>query len=227
MHQHSSVHLSYPTPSIDPHTSISNPHISILTTITYIFRRSVLLPSSQALQRGERWCTPPISIYPYFCRFSGPDTPPFPFNVRCSSSRQLSSSASDFGLSILDTTLLGRIRITFPVCYISCIMCTCFWTYGTPYILLPTPAPFPFPFPLLFRSFLPPIGIIEMVFSASFRCEKQKSILVRRFFLGSLCYSGGDQMVVLFLTPPGSDKTYFHLHLSGPPFCSAHEFVPL
>ena len=73
-----------------------------------------------------------------------------------SPSRQLSSSASDFGLSIPDTTLLGRIRITFPVCYISCIMCTCFWTYGTPYILCPFPLPSPSPSPPPPFSIIPP-----------------------------------------------------------------------
>lgn len=78
MHRHSSVHLSYPTPSIDSHTSISNPHISILTTFTYIFRRSLPLPSSRVLQRGEGWCTPPVSIDPDSRRFSGLDTPSFP-----------------------------------------------------------------------------------------------------------------------------------------------------
>ena len=48
----------------------------------------------------------------------------------------------------------------------------------------------PLPLPLLFQSFLPSIGIIEMVFVTSFRCEN-KDILVRRFFFGSLCYPGG------------------------------------
>lgn len=81
MHQHSSVHLPYPTPSINLHTFVINPHASTPTTFTYIFssfRASPII--SNSLTRG-RWCTLPVNIGPDFCRSSGPNMPSSPFKV--------------------------------------------------------------------------------------------------------------------------------------------------
>ena len=148
------------------------------------------------------------------------DTPSFPV------SPSTFFSAPDFGLSILAATLSGRVRTSFPICYIPCIMCTCFWTYGTPYILLPIPTPFPSPSPSLFDRLSRPSALLKL-FSWPLSVVRNKSIfLCEGFSLGPFV-TPGDQMVALFLTLPGSDKTYFHLHLFGPPFRSAHDFVPL
>lgn len=157
--------LVIPTPSIDPHTSTSNPHISILTTFTYTFPRFVFLPP-RVLQRGEGWFTPPVSISLDFRRFSGLDISSFPFNAR------LAVLFCDFGLSILAAASSARILTSFSICYISCIMCTCSRTYDTPHILLLTHSHSPIPPPPFSR----PSALLKWV-SPPFSVEKKSIFL--------------------------------------------------
>lgn len=211
MHQHSSVHLPYPTPSINLHTFVINPHASTPTTFTYIFssfRASPII--SNSLTRG-RWCTLPVNIGPDFCRSSGPNMPsspfkvfhptPFPFSLR-------------FWFIYPFVSRWGLVRSCPPqlsICYIFCIMCTCFWTYDTPYsstLFLPLPkSPF-------FRSFPPSAGFIETGFVVSSYCEN-KHFLCERSSLG-LSVSLRDQMVALFLVTLQGQAMF------GPPFRSTH-----
>jgi hypothetical protein len=99
--------------SIRTHPSSIHTYLYSLLSRTYS-PRSVLLSSSQILQRGEGRCTLPVNIGLDFCRV-------FPVGRPIARLQSLSScpfcfSASNFGLSILPpfaTTSLGRIPTNF------------------------------------------------------------------------------------------------------------------
>ena len=157
-----------PTQSINPHTSISNPHISILNAFTCIFLSFLATPIISGFRVGDdgvfQWL---IRISIGFCRI-----PPSRSNI--SSSWPLFSLQPSLLVRFfsLDTALFCCIRIEFSDRYISCIMCTCFWTYGVPHILLPSFLPVP----LVFRSFIRFIdaGFVALSLVKSKACLRER-----------------------------------------------------
>ena len=145
MHQHPSVHFSYPTPSIDPHTSIIiHAHLQSLLSCTY-FPIPCFSRHHNFSNVGEDDVLHRLISVLTFVGFPGWTLHRFP-----------SKSVSLFFLLtphywFIYFSALGydpaRPRLFhISVWYNFCIMCTCFWTYDTPHILLLFP---PFPSPTL------------------------------------------------------------------------------
>ena len=211
MHQHSSVHLPYPTPSINLHTFVINPHASTPTTFTYIFssfRASPII--SNSLTRG-RWCTLPVNIGPDFCRSSGPNMlsspfkvfhpTPFPFSLR-------------FWFIYPFVSRWGLVRSCPPqLFHLLHFLYNVYLFLDVRYAIFfhPLPSPPQIPF---FRSFPPSAGFIETGFVVSSYCEN-KHFLCKRSSLG-LSVSLRDQMVALFLVTLQGQAMF------GPPFRSTH-----
>jgi len=203
-----------------PHTKHRFAHIHQQSTHIYTHYFHVHIspfrapsPLSRVLERGEGWCTPPVSIGPDSCRFSGLDTPSFP-------SMFVLPPAFVFGSRFW--FIYSRCGLVRPHSYqLSRLLHLLYNVYlflDVRYALYSSTHSHSLPLPLLLRLFLPSIGIIEMVFVASFRCEKQKHILMQRFFLGVPLLLGGSNGCAFLDTLLGSGTTYFHMHLFDPPF---------
>jgi hypothetical protein len=178
-----------PTPSINPHIH-SNQHISMLTAFAYIFFPSLLSQSPQVFvgKDGVHYQLTHINLdfvgLPGWTFHQSPSNIAllsfFPFGLQCWSAHP----SLPAGPRLV-------IRIEFCDRYISCIMCTCFWTY---YILYASYSPITFPSPPTRPLFsrrektTEPVSVKRM---DGERFKERKHCLVPTFLFGTSRPSGG------------------------------------